>query len=853
MAVHDPRTAAPSPGAIRTLARILAAAAVATALAGARAALPAQTIGIDATIQPPPAETGFIRMGTNASPAGHVIGVTSRYLTRDGRPWLPVMGEFHFSRYPAAEWEDELLKMKAAGVEIVSAYVIWIHHEEIEGQFDWSGRKDLRAFAQLCARHGLYFYPRIGPWSHAEVRNGGLPDWLMRKAGAGIRSNDSTYLAYATRYYDQIGRQLRGLLWKDGGPVIGIQLENEYNARGPGRGAEHILQLKRMALAAGLDVPLYTVTGWDNAVLPPAEVVPVFGGYPDWPWDQSIEQLPPNEVYAFRFANRWAGDRDARSPGGTSQDSLSRYPFLGAEFGGGIQITYHRRPIIGADDIAAMLPVGLGSGINLYGYYLFHGGANPRGRLTTLQESQRTGYPTDVPTVSYDFQAPLGEYGEERESFRRIKLVHEFLNAFGDRLAPMVVRRPDVVPAGLADTATPRLSARTLGDRGFVFLDNYVRQVPMPARKSLQVALRLPGGTVRVPDRPIDVPPGAYFIWPVNLDLDGARLTYATAQPLTRIADGRTGVWFFFAVPGIAPELAFDARTVKSIAAPGAVVTRRAGRVLVRNLTPGTGVAVTVRPASGPAARIVLLTREEAESAWRGEVAGAERLVLSDGEVFFESGRIHVRTTDAPRFSVGVFPPLAAPPGGSAPLAPAGADGVFARWTAALPAVDVPVAVDTVRAAAPAPPVTLYNAVTWRHVAIALVPSDSAFDSAAVWRVSVPAAALDSVRDVFLEIRFRGDVGRLVAAGDLLDDRFYNGVPWRVGLRRFAAQVRRGPLELRVLPLRSDAPIYLDPSARVTDFPAGGQIAQLQSVRAFPQYELVFGAAAAGGAGTSPR
>ena len=827
--------------------RALAAVVAATALAAGATALPAQTIGIEATIQPPPAESGFLRLGSSASPRGHVIGATSRYLTRGGRTWLPVMGEFHFSRYPAAQLEDELLKMKAGGVEIVSAYIIWIHHEEVEGRFDWSGRKDLRAFAQLCAKHGLYFYPRIGPWSHAEVRNGGFPDWLVHKVGPGLRSNDSTYLAYTARWYDQIGAQLRGLLWKDGGPVIGIQLENEYNARGPGRGADHILALKRLAVAAGFDVPLYTVTGWDNAVLPPAEVLPVFGGYPDWPWDQSVERLPPNEVYAFRFANRWAGERDARSPAGTSQDSLAHYPFLGVEFGGGIQITYHRRPVIGPDDIAAMLPVALGSGVNMYGYYLFHGGANPRGLLTTLQESQRTAYPTDVPTVSYDFQAPLGEYGEERESFRRTKLVHYFLNAFGDRLAPMVVRRPDVAAAGAADTTTPRLSARTLGERGFIFFNNYLRLYGLPERKGVQVELRLPGGTLRVPDRPIDVPAGGYFIWPVNFDVGGATLAYSTAQPMTRITAGGAPTFVFFAVPGIAPEFAFDARTVASVRAPGAATTREGGRIYVRGVTPGTGTAITVRPAKGPAVRILLLTRDQAEGLRRGDFAGADRLVLASGETFFEGGRLHLRSTGSPEFAFGVFPAPAAPPRATAPLRRAGADGVFARYAAALPARDVAVAVDTVRAAAPVPPVPLYNSVTWRHVAIALAPSDSAFDSAAVWRLRVPPGALDGTSDVFLEIRYEGDVGRLYSADTLLDDRFYNGLPWRIGLRRFADQISRGPLELRLLPLRSDAPIYLEPRYRPTDFPASGQIVRLVSVRAIPQYELVVGAGARGG------
>jgi len=119
--------------------------------------------------------------GSARTPTGEEIGVNSRYLTLDGKPWLPVMGEFHFTRYPANRWEEEILKMKAAGVNIIATYVIWIHHEEIEGQFDWSGQRDLRAFAQLCAKHHMLVVARIGPWAHGEVRSGGFPDWVVKR------------------------------------------------------------------------------------------------------------------------------------------------------------------------------------------------------------------------------------------------------------------------------------------------------------------------------------------------------------------------------------------------------------------------------------------------------------------------------------------------------------------------------------------------------------------------------------------------------------------------------------------------------------------------------------------------
>ena len=137
------------------------------------------------------------------------IEVTSRWLTRGGRPWFPVSGEFHYSRYPAGEWEEELLKMKAGGVTAVATYVIWIHHEEIEGRVRFDGDRDLRRFAELCARHGLDFIPRIGPWSHAEVRNGGLPDWVLARDCA-PRTDDPAYLDAVRPWFAAIARAAAG-------------------------------------------------------------------------------------------------------------------------------------------------------------------------------------------------------------------------------------------------------------------------------------------------------------------------------------------------------------------------------------------------------------------------------------------------------------------------------------------------------------------------------------------------------------------------------------------------------------------------------------------------------------------
>ena len=516
-------------------------------------------IEVDASTAPGlPAPTSY-QGGTSVSPSHHTLALNSAYLTLDGKPWLPVMGEFHFSRVPETEWEEEILKMKAAGVQIVAAYIIWIHHEEIEGQFEWSGQKDLRHFVELCNKHGMYVVARIGPWAHGEARNGGFPDWLLAKGPT--RKNDPAYMSFVAKWYAQIGRQLAGLFWKDGGPIIGIQLENEYSGRGPGEGEEYILALKKLALESGLDVPLYTVTGWDNAVVPKVQVLPVFGGYPDAPWDGSIQKLPPNEVYMFRFGSRVSGSMGmmgAVAASGGSATSAYDTPFMTAEMGGGMQDTYHRRPVIEPDDIGAMIPVMLGSGVNLYGSYMFQGGENPDGKLTTLQESQATGYPNDLPVKSYDFQAPLGAFGRERAVLRKMKVFDYFMNDFGGQLAPMQSYAPTRLPSGPADFSVPRVSVRTDGSGGFVFLNNYVRGHSMPDRPGTQITVKLSGSTIKIPATPIDIPAGAYFIWPFHLDLGVASLRYSTAQLFTRFRNGAEETWFFEEIPGIRAEFVLE-------------------------------------------------------------------------------------------------------------------------------------------------------------------------------------------------------------------------------------------------------------------------------------------------------
>jgi beta-galactosidase len=806
----------------------------------------AQPLVIDASAanEAVPAANYAYETAEARSPDGHVLGLNAEYLTRDGRPWLPVMGEMHYSRVPESEWEDEILKMKSAGVEIVSAYIIWIHHEEVESEWDWAGQKDLQRFVQLCAKHGMYVWVRVGPWSHAEVRNGGFPDWLLKET-SDPRSNDPAYLHYVDLYYKQIGAQLKGLMWSEGGPVVGVQLENEYSRRGTGHGVEHILKLKEMARDAGLRVPFYTETGWDNAAIAKGAVLTVDGGYPDAPWDASIEELPPNGVYAFRFGRRSAGDMGAIDGGGAvgggAAVSGRDTPWMTAEMGGGMQVTYHRRPVVTADDIVAMMPAMLGSGVNLYGTYMFHGGENPDGKLTTLQESLATHYANDLPVKTYDFEAPLGEFGDERPSLIKMKVWNYFLNDFGAELAPMQVRRPETVPAGPKDFLVARVSVRSAGGSGFLFVNNHVREYAMPPRAGFQVEVKLPEGkTAMIPEKPVTLPADAYFVWPFGMDLDGLKLRFATAQPLAKLGMEVAPVYVFFAQPGIKPEFVVeDTPGLKVDQTPAGVTTaRRDGAVWVRGLSARMDSRVRFTLSSGRAVTLLLLSQEDAEEGWKlASGGGATDLLVTPQQAFVDGGVVTLEAMGPARFGAKVVSAdgsrlWAVDPG--VRVAKIGG-GYSITVEAKLPGV-ARIGAKQTKAAGEVAPLPAGFKPSAKPRVVAAAPTEEDWSRAAEWRLDLPkGGSTDDVRR-FLRITYVGDVARLSVGGRLLTDNFADGRPWLVGLSRFEGELKDKPLTLSIYPLRRDAPIFFEPG--YVPVVQGRQADRLESVEMVTEYRV---------------
>lgn len=516
-------------------------------------------------------------------------GWNRQCLLRDGKPWLPFMGEFHYARVPRANWREELYKMKACGVEIVASYVFWLFHERAEGCFDFTGQMDLRAFLNLCREVGLKAWIRIGPWCHGEARNGGFPDWLMQK-GIPLRSNDPRYLALVKRYWRRVSGETEAALHQNGGAVIGIQIENEYGHCGGEDGDAHMDTLLALAREIGLDAPYFTATGWGGARIGTGGILPVMGCYCDAPWDSALTALPPNCNYVFSHERN---DVDIGSDfrlGEHLRHDTAQYPFLTAEMGGSLGPTFHRRPVASVADTGAMTLCKLGSGANLLGYYMFHGGTNP---CIDANETRETDMICETPALSYYPHAPIGEYGQIGEAGKELKLFAMFVRDFGERLAPLPATIPEDGARTPMDTERPRYALRARNGAGFLFVNNHQRGLTLSAR-----IVDLPGVGK------FSMPSGYYAALPLNLPIGGAMLRSAHAMPLC-ILNGKTHVFWCDGDPqyDLAGELGD--------------------------------------------CEIVTLTRREALDAWRVTMGGMERLVISSAPVIADEHGVYLLTREA--------------------------------------------------------------------------------------------------------------------------------------------------------------------------------------------------------------
>jgi hypothetical protein len=751
--------------------------------------------------------SGHLRLG-GVNSLGDEIGLTNYYLTRMGRPWIGISGEFHFSRFPMEFWAEELLKIKATGINLLSTYFFWNYHEPAPGKYDWSGNRNARHFLRLCAECGLDVIVRIGPFGHGECRNGGLPDWLYGQPFE-ARTNAPGYLGYVERYYHELGRQLRGLWFKDSGPIVAMQLDNEYGHCGApwettGRGREvewiprgldgeaHLAQLKRLARQAGMDAPLVTLTAWGDPNWAPIleeESLPVYGGYAYPVW---IDHPGPSDLYCFQDAH----SNFAAAPG----RKRNYYPVMNAEMQGGIQNTYQNRPVVLSRSTEALALVVLGSGSNFLGYYMYHGGSHAWFEGGFANESK-------YPQVSYDFQAPIGEYGEVRDAARGLKTLHMFLEAFGEELAPMGTVLPtDAAEVRPNDVRSLRLCARVKDGAGYVFLNNFQDHLEMPD-KNFSLDLNLPYEQLRIPrEGTLTLKSDVCCLLPFHMSLAGVRLVYATVQPLTVLHTDAETHYFFFAPEGIEVEYCLASDTYHQLQGDARIIAEVDGKAYV-TVDPGAEHSFTLTTLDGKSVRVTTLTRIEAEHAWYGPAWGSERLIISNSNLFFSSQSVELRSQGEAEMILTVFPavidwPLKAR-GGTLTI---DHQGIASRLRVSSP----------VRK----PEIQLKDCGAGR------------------FQVDLGPDSMSGLNDIFLQFDYIGDVGSLYLAGRLIADNYNNGTPWRVGLKRFLPEALAQGLVVRFWPLRKgQVQNTSTPMANRMEF-EGEEIWRLESFTVIPEYAV---------------
>lgn len=314
----------------------------------------------------------------------HLLTIESNGFCLDGKPFRLIAGAIHYFRVPRAYWEDRLRKLRACGFNAVETYVAWNVHQPREDVFDFSGMLDVEAFLETALRLGLYAIVRPSPYICAEWEFGGLPWWLLGKPGIRLRCMNDAYMDAVSRYYDELMPRLARLQSTQGGPILAMQVENEYGSYGDDK--VYLQALADGMRARGIDVPLFTSDGptdfmLTGGTLPGLLKTGNFGSQPGGQFAKLREHQPDGPLMCAEFWNGW--------------------------FDHWTEQHHTRDPQDAANCLAEILETGASVSA-----YMFHGGTNFgfMNGANGLDEYQ--------PTVSsYDDDAPVNECGDLTDKY----------------------------------------------------------------------------------------------------------------------------------------------------------------------------------------------------------------------------------------------------------------------------------------------------------------------------------------------------------------------------------------------------------------------------------------------------
>jgi beta-galactosidase len=333
----------------------------------------------------------------------HSFALAKKDFLLDGKPYQIISGEMHPARIPKEYWRHRIQMAKAMGCNTIAAYVFWNYHEQEEGTFDFtSENRDIAAFVKLVQEEGMWVLLRPGPYVCAEWEFGGLPPYLLRIPDIKVRCLDPRYIAATERYIKALSEQVKGLQVTNGGPILMVQVENEYGSFGNDK--QYLYKLKELWEQNGINVPFYTADGPVAALLEagsvPGAAIGLDSGSSEGDFAAANKQNPDVPSFSSESYPGWLthwGEKWARPD---KAGIVKEVKFL----------------------------MDTKRSFNLY---VIHGGTNFG--FTAGANSGGKGYEPDL--TSYDYDAPINEQGGATEKYMALR---EAIGSYSKKKLPAV-------------------------------------------------------------------------------------------------------------------------------------------------------------------------------------------------------------------------------------------------------------------------------------------------------------------------------------------------------------------------------------------------------------------------------